>query len=192
MKYFQWRQKYIEVYMEESKAKDLYENLSIDKRAEQINLANETVFENALSEPEDADEENENNKSDMKDVSQRQRSIEIPTPVSKAANEKMLTPSTQRGKRMKKKQKDKEIVNKDMNGDLEFHNISLMNDLIDMKDPSKFVQIKAFSGDINSTRAYLSTPPQMQFVPKIEDIEKMIKKAMKIRFVTEIPKIFNN
>lgn len=99
--------------------------------------------------------------------------------------------------RNKSKSKKTKSFNKVKEENLEEANIKIMQEMKEIMTRKETIQgeeytIRSLSGnDLSLVRAYLAFPPQMQFVPKPKELQKLIEAATKYRFEKDIPKIFN-
>lgn len=176
LKFFEWRKKYIELYLNNQESGDLYKLLSIETRMDQLNKGSKMILEHDLSD----DEEDEDKKTSEVFVTQesdetRNDPLSIKNKASASAKKKSI-------RKPKSKTKSKNI---------EDQSIELMKDLRQLNTPELYTnQIKSLHGtDLTIARAYLAFPPQMKFVPDETILEKLILNATKYRYVKDIPKI---
>jgi hypothetical protein len=164
--------KYKELILNHQEEGDLYRMLSIDDRKNQITKGSQMILERDLSDDDEEDEEDKKLASDLND----------PLSVKKK--------SSQANKRSTKKKKSKP-KDKDKDTNIEDKNISLMMDLKRMSRPENDINaVKSLKGgDLFVAKAYLAFPPQMNFVPDEEVLEKLILNATKYRHAKDIPKI---
>lgn len=204
LKFFQWRKKYLEMYYDISRANGLYSMLSIDKRKQIMDDANKAIFEGEKFEAEEAEEEKgeaAQAKPNMEEAKKALNALGLDTNKIKEdlSVEKKTKAAQDSDPKPKKKPKSKKTkLNVRAKGeDLEEANIKILQEMQDMMSRQETLQgdeytIRSLSGnDLTLVRAYLAFPPQMQFVPKPKELQRLIEAATKFRFEKDIPRIFN-
>lgn len=166
--------------------------------------ANKAIFEGEKFEAEEVEEEKgeaTQAKPNMEEAKKALNALGLDTNKIKEdlSVEKKTKAAQDSDPKPKKKPKSKKTkLNVRAKGeDLEEANIKILQEMQDMMSRQETLQgdeytIRSLSGnDLTLVRAYLAFPPQMQFVPKPKELQRLIEAATRFRFEKDIPRIFN-
>ena len=178
IKFFEWRLKYKEIYLDNEGLDDLHDMLSVDRRKELISQSDREFM--------------------------RSNTFENDTFISQVRDNPSSDSATKSPKKVKKEGDASPKKKKRKLASLKKNNASSIYDMISISS-KKIVNLDNFSSschkykinslatsDIQINRAYLAFPPQMKFVPTPEQLQLLISNATKYRYEKNVPKIYTS
>ncbi|CAI2384745.1 unnamed protein product [Moneuplotes crassus] len=172
VKFFKWRKKYKEFILKIADGEDLYQSLSIAKRKKQIRAAMKLTDDIYLSDEDD----------------------NSPSRSPGGSRSSPKSGSKKRRSSIKKYKRQKETKRVPILADsfkMHLWNASMLENVknIDANLSQSEMEKTISKAKVAIAHAYLSHPPQMNFVPDEEILEKLIWAATKYRYAKDIPRV---